>query len=141
MGRERGRAVATRKGIERLNVGLTSEAMDALERLRHVLAKRIGRRQITLNQVASWAVHYMLTLSGDKQMLKVLLEGLAREQEILRRYKGGNPGTNGTTSNRPVIVGAGTERVSTPKKLGVRALGRGGDQDAIRAQAIGISEF
>jgi hypothetical protein len=99
--------------------------MDALERLRHVLAKQVGRRQLTLNQVTSWAVHYWLTAGDDKQRLKALTAGMALEESILKG--GGNPGTSSNGLGRPVLVGAGgSERILPPRPVPGSVKRRGG---------------
>ncbi len=114
--------------------------MDTLERLRHVLAKQLGKRNLTLNQAAGWAASYVLTLGGDKQMIQALLTGMQREKEFLAR--GGNPGGNpGNGSGRPVLVGAGGgERILPPRQVPGSIKRRGGKL-AQGHQAIAAAEF
>jgi hypothetical protein len=96
---------------ERINIGLTAEAMDKLEELRIACAKQIGKRGLTLNQTAAFAVYYLLTLGSEKTMVKALLAGMEREES------GGNP-ANGHNSGRPVLVGAGGgERILPPRPV------------------------
>ena len=140
--------MATRKGIERLNIGLTHEAADTLERLRHVLAKQLGKRNLTINHVASWAVHYWLAgdAGGDKALLKALLAGKERQESILKGdHPGGNPGSGGNGkgkgSRRAVFVGAGgSERILAPRPV-LGGVNRGGGKLAQSDKAIPAPQF
>jgi hypothetical protein len=100
---------------ERLNIGLTVEAMEKLEELRNACAKQIKRRGLTLNQTAAWAVHYLLSLENEKAKIKALLAGMTHEAT---GEKSGNPGPNHNGSGRPVLVGAGgAERILPPRPV------------------------
>jgi hypothetical protein len=100
---------------ERLNIGLTVEAMEKLEELRNACAKQIRRRGLTLNQTAAWAVHYLLSLENEKAKIKALLAGMAHEET---GEKSGNPGPNHNGSGRPVLIGAGgAERILPPRPV------------------------
>jgi hypothetical protein len=109
---------------ERLNIGLTVEAMEKLEELRNACAKQIKRRGLTLSQTAAWAVHYLLSLENEKAKIKALLAGMAHEET---GEKSGNPGPNHNGSGRPVLIGAGgAERILPPRPVPGSVKRRGG---------------
>jgi hypothetical protein len=123
--------MARTDGIESLNIGLTQEALDRLEELRGVVGKEIGRRGLTANVTAAWAVHYVLGLGGTATV-KAIKDGKAREDAI----KAGlpepkpNPGSEPSPAAVNVAPKVWTKRIEKPGMGGADRLN--GDRPAAR---------